>query len=57
MRQLQECALLSKTCQRAHWKAGHREECRPPQTPQQAEAAKAQQLLESAVLKPEQVGC
>lgn len=41
--------------QRAHWKAGHKEECTPHQTPQQAEASKGQALLESAVLKPEQV--
>jgi hypothetical protein len=40
----------------AHWRAGHKEDCNPKQSPRQAEADKTQRLLETAVLKPEQVG-
>jgi hypothetical protein len=40
----------------AHWRAGHKEDCNPKQSPRQAEADKTQWLLETAVLKPEQVG-
>jgi len=46
----------SKDCQRQHWRDGHREECKPYVSPDQAEADKVQQLLDTAVLKPEQVG-
>lgn len=45
----------SKDCQRQHWRDGHREECKPYVSPDQAEADKVQQLLDTAVLKPEQI--
>lgn len=46
----------SKECQLSHWKRGHKEECKPKVRPKQAEADKVKQLMEAAVLKPEQVG-
>lgn len=58
---LRKCAACknarycSKECQVQDWRAGHKQTCSPRQTPQQAQSEKERLLLESAVLKPEQV--
>lgn len=44
---------LALLLQKAHWKAGHKQSCKPPTA--DSEATRAEQLLQTAVLKPEQI--
>eukprot|EP00878_Enallax_costatus_P009346 GHUV01009768.1.p1 GENE.GHUV01009768.1~~GHUV01009768.1.p1 ORF type:complete len:387 (+),score=74.62 GHUV01009768.1:293-1453(+) len=43
----------SKECQKAHWRNGHKQVCKAPE--ETSEATKVEELLQTAVLQPEQI--